>query len=107
MSANHPSQRVLAKTRSDSPYGDLRNVVDALTEALAEVENIDIPSDYALAELVWLASRAQSESAGPLAARLNVDAYEVLDAIHTPYSDSADKLRGPLNNILEGLVGPE
>ena len=104
MTTTHPSQRIMAKPRTGTPYGDLRNVVDALTEALTEVENTDIPSDYALAELAWLAGRAGAESAAPLAQRLNVDAYDLIKAMKDPHSDAAEELRERLNNIVEGLV---
>ncbi|MGI8392589.1 hypothetical protein [Leucobacter sp. W1038] len=103
MNNTHPVHRI-SKTHTEAPCGDLHDVVNALTGALTEVMAMDIPSDYALAELVWLAGRSKAEATGVLARRLNVDFYDLIDAMDDPNSNAAAELRDRLNGLVTGLV---
>lgn len=103
MNTRHPSQR-LHPQAGVSPRNDLRNAVDALSTALTEVESVDVPSDYALAELVWLASRARAEAIAKLARRLNIDPDDLTDAMDMPYSEEAEEYGPQLNGLVAGLV---
>ncbi len=103
MTNTHPVHRI-SRTHTEAPCGDLHDVVNALVDALTEVMSMDIPSDYALAELVWLAARSKAEATGVLARRLNVDFYDLAKAMSDPNSDAADELRDRLNDLVTGLV---
>ena len=103
MNNAHPRHRI-NRTHTEAPCGDLHDVVNALVDALTEVMSMDIPSDYALAELVWLTARSRAEATAVLAKRLNVDSYDLAEAMNDPNSDAADELRDRLNDLVTGLV---
>ncbi|UOQ56053.1 hypothetical protein MUN78_10090 [Leucobacter allii] len=97
----HPSQKIISAARSTHPLSDLRNVVATLHDAVFETES-DILNNRAVAELVWFASRAQTEALALLADRLGVDTYVLREAIDDP--DESPELARRVNELVDGLV---
>ncbi len=100
MTDTHPSQRI-NRTPKTNPLNDLRNVVDALQDALTEAETAT-PTDRAIAELVWFAGRSQAEAIGVLAKRFNVDADDLRDAMQDP--EEFPDLAKRIGDLVDGLV---